>query len=85
MTRGSDSIKRASCKHGHRAPKIKSAWCDINKDCTGLKLHDMCHNTICNCQKQITFSPKQFQLEGASFKKTKEKIFTRSQTAWNNF
>ena len=43
----------------------------------------MCHNPKCKCQKQITFSPKQFQLEGAGFKNTMEKLFTGSQTAWN--
>ena len=46
-----------------------SAWCDLNKNCTVLKLHDKCHNSKGKCQKQITFSPKQFQLEGAGFKK----------------
>ena len=30
----------------------------------------MCHNPKCKCQKQITFTPKQFQLEGAGFKNT---------------
>ena len=30
----------------------------------------MCHNPECKCQKQITFSPNQFQLEGAGFKNT---------------
>ena len=44
----------------------KSAWCDLNKDCTELKLHDMCHNPKCICQKQITFTPKQFQHDGGS-------------------
>ena len=50
-----------------------------------LKLHDFCHNQKCKCQKQITFSPKQFQLEGGGFKNTKKKIFKGSQTAWNKF
>ena len=62
-----------------------SAWCDLNKKCTVLKLHDMCHNPKCKCQKQITFSPKQFQLEGAGFKNTIKKLFKASQTAWNKF
>ena len=62
-----------------------SAWCDLNKNCTVLKLHDMCHNPKCKCQKQITFSPNQFQLEGAGFKNTMKKIFKGSQTAWNKF
>ena len=62
-----------------------SAGCDLNKNCTVLKLHDMCHNTKCKCQKKITFSPNQFQLEGAGFKNTMKKIFKGFQTAWNNF
>ena len=62
-----------------------SAWCDLNKNCTVLKLHDMCHNPKCKCQKQITFSPKQFQLEGNGLKSTMKKIFYGSQTAWNKF
>ena len=64
MTRGADFVKKASCKQGHRALMTSSAWCDLNKDCTVLKLHDMCHNPKCNYQKQTTFTPRQFQLEG---------------------
>ena len=62
-----------------------SAWCDLNKNCTLLKLHDMCHNPKCKCLKQITFSLNQFQLEGAGFKKTIKKLFKGSQRAWNKF
>ena len=50
-----------------------------------MKLHDFCHNAKCKCQKQITFSPNQFQLEGIGFKNTMKKIFKGSQTAWNKF
>ena len=45
----------------------------------------MCHNPKGKCQKQITFSPNQFQLEGNGFKNTMKKIFKGSQTAWNKF
>ena len=45
----------------------------------------MCLNPKCNCQKQITFSPRQFQLEGNGFNNTIKKIIKGSQTAWNNF
>ena len=83
MTRGQDFIKNAKCTHGHRSAMSNSAWCDLNKNCTVLKLHDMCHNPKCKCQKQITFSPNQFQLEGAGFKNTMKKTFEGSQTAWN--
>ena len=50
-----------------------------------MKLHDFFHNAKCKGQKQIRFSPNQFQLEGAGFKKTMKKIFKGSQTAWNKF
>ena len=59
------------------------AWCVFNKNCTVLKLHDMCHNPKCNCHKQFTFSPKQIQFKGAGFKNTMKKIFKGSQTACN--
>ena len=85
MTRGQDFIKNAKCTHGLRSAMSNSAWCDLNKKSTVLKLHDMCHNPKCKCQKQITFSPNQFQLEGAGFKNTMKKIFKGSQTAWNKF
>ena len=85
MTKGEEFIKSAKCTHGHRSALSNSAWCDLNKNCTVLKLHDMCHNPKCKCQKQITFSPNQFQLEGAGFENTMKKMFKGSQTAWNNF
>ena len=85
MNRGQDYIKNAKCTHGHRSAMSNSAWCDLNKNCTVLKLHDMCHNPKCECQKQITFSPNQFQLEGAGFRNTMKKLFKESQTAWSKF
>ena len=45
----------------------------------------MCHNPKCIYQKQITFSPKQFQLEGNGFENTMKKIFKGSQTACKKF
>ena len=62
-----------------------SAWCDLNNNCTVLKLHDMCQNTKCKCQKQITFTPKQFHLEGGLIKSKLQKVFKGTQTAWNKF
>ena len=85
MSKGSGFIKSGKCTHGHRSAMSNSAWCDLNKNCTVLKLHDMCHNPKCKCQKQITFSPNQFQLEGARFENTMKKIIKGSQTAWNKF
>ena len=85
MTRGQGFIKNAKCTHEHRSAMSNSSWCDLNKKCTVLKLHDMCHNPKCKCQKMITFSPNHFQLEGSGFKNTMKKIFKGSQTAWNKF
>ena len=85
MTRGQDFIENAKCTYGHRSAMSNSAWCDLYKNCTVLKLHDSCHNPKCKCQKQITFSPNQFQLEVAGFKNTMNKIFKGSQTAWKKF
>ena len=45
----------------------------------------MCHNPKCKCQKQITFTPKRFQLEGRLIKSKLQKIFKGTQTAWNKF
>ena len=85
MTRGQDFIKSAKCTHGHRSAMSNSAWCDLNKNCTVLILHDMCHNPKCKCQKMITFTPNQFQLEGGSIKSKLQKIFKATQSAWNKF
>ena len=85
MTRGQDFIKNAKCTHGHRSAMSNSACCDLNKNCTVLKLHDMCHNPKCKFQKQITFSPNQFQLEGAGFENTMKTIYKGSQTAGPSF
>ena len=81
MTRGQGFFKNAKCTHGHRSAMSISAWCDLNKNCTVSKLHDMCHNPKCKCQKQITINPQQFQLEVSRFKKTMKRSFKRSQTA----
>ena len=59
-----------------------SAWSDLNKNCTVLKLHDICHNLKCIGQKQITFTPKQFQLECGSIKC---KLQKGTQIAWSKF
>ena len=62
-----------------------SACCDLTENCTLLNLRDMCHNPKCNRQKQITFTPKQIQLEGAGCKTTMRKVFRGSQTASDRF
>ena len=44
-----------------------SAGCDINSKGYILKVHDHCDNPKCNSQKRITFTPRQFLMEGSSF------------------
>ena len=85
MIRGEDFIKNAKCSRGHRSAMSNSAWCDSNKNCTVLKLHDLCYNPKCNCQKQTTFTPKQFQLESGSIKIKQKSIFRGTKTAWDKF
>ena len=86
MTRGQEFIRNAKCTHGNRSAMSNSAWCDLNKYCTVLKLHDMCQIPKCKCPKMVTFSPNHFQLEGGGeLKNTMKKIFKGSQTAWNKF
>ena len=85
MTKGEKFGKKAKCKHGHRSVISKSAWCDLNKNCTVLKLLDMRHNPKCNCQRQIIFTLKQFQLEGNGFKITMKTVFKGTEKLWNDF
>ena len=74
MTRGQNFFINAKCTHGHRSAMSNSAWCGLKKDCIVLKLHDLCHNPQCKCQKQTIFSRRQFHLEGNGFKNTMKKI-----------
>ena len=81
MARGEDFIENAKCSHGHRSAMSNSAWSDLNRKCTVLKLLDMCHKPKCKCQKQITFTPKLFQLQGGS---TKTKLTKTSRGTKKN-
>ena len=85
MTKGEVFMKNAKFKHGHRSVMSNSAWCDINKNCTVLKLHDMCHNPRYNCQKHITFTPKQFQLESGAIKNKRKSFFKGTQRTCKKF
>ena len=85
MTRAENCIKSAKCKHGRRSAMSSSAWFGSIKNCTVLKSHDICHNPKCICQKHITFTPRQFQLQGGSIKSKLQKFFKGTQTAWNKF
>ena len=85
MTRGEDFQRRGRCKHGHCSAVSNSAWSDLNANGTLLKLHDMCPNGRCKCQKQITFTPQQFMMEGSGFKNFAKKVFKGSKVAWDKF
>ena len=85
MTGAKIFFKNAKCKHGHRAPMSKIAWSDLTKHCNVLKIHDTYHYPKCMCQKQITFTPKQFQLEGGSIKSKLKAIFKGTKTTWDKF
>ena len=85
MTRAENFMKNAKCMYGHRSAMSISAWCGLNKNFTFLKLHDMCQNPNCNCQKQKTFTPKQIQLEKGSIENNLQKILEGRQFPWNNF
>ena len=85
MTRGEDFIKNAKCTHGHRSAMSNSAWCDLNKNCTLSKLHDVCHHPKCNCQKQNTFTPEKFQLGCGSIKRKLQKKFRGTKKIWDSF
>ena len=61
------------------------AWTDLNSQGNILKLHDKCLNPKCGCQKIITFTPRQYMLEGGSIKSKLQKIFRGTKTAWDKF
>ena len=60
-----------------------SAWCDLNSQGDTLKLHDKCAQ--CNSQKLITFTPRQYMLEGGSIQNKLQRIFRGGKNAWDNF
>ena len=60
-----------------------SAWCDLNSKGNIFKLHDICPNLKCGCQKIISFTPSQYMLEGDVLKNTMKNLFKGSQTACN--
>ena len=85
MTRGEKFMKKGKCRNNHCSALSNSAWCDLNSKGDTLKLHDICHNRKCKCQMQITFTPRQFQLEVSGFKNTMKKIFEETKKMLNKF
>ena len=85
LTRGQKFERKGKCKNGRCSAMSSLARCDLNNKSDLLKLHDTCPNNKWFCQKMITFSPKQFQMEGSGFKSKLHKFFKGTQTAWNKF
>ena len=61
-------------KLGHCSPMSNSAWFDLNSKGDILKLHDKCPNSNCDCQKQITFTPKRSSLKEPDLKISNQKF-----------
>ena len=72
--------KKAKLKNKNCSTLSISAWCDLNTTSNILKLHDNCPNVKGYCQKQVTFTPEQFQLEAVGFKNHMAKTFEGTQT-----
>ena len=50
-----------------------------------FKIEDMCSSNLCKCQKQLTFSTKQYLLEGGSIKSKIKEIDKGTEKTWNKF
>ena len=85
MTKREDLNKKWKCMNNHCSSMSNSAWCDLSSKGNILKLHDNFPNPKCNCQKVKTFTPHHCMLEGGLIKSKLQKIFKRTQTAWNKF
>ena len=59
MTGAENFYKKGNCKNIHCSSMSNSAWCDLNSRGNILKQHDKCLNPKRNCQKLITFTPRQ--------------------------
>ena len=81
MTRGEDFEKRGKCKIKHCSPMSNSAGYDLNSGGNIVKLHDKYPNVDCNCQRQIFFTPKQFNWKEPDLKTILKKKFKGTQTA----
>ena len=66
--------KSAKCKNIHSSPMSNLSWFNFKNKGNFLKVHNMCLKAECRAQKQVTFTPNHFELEGAGFKNAR-KIF----------
>ena len=85
MTRAENFMKKGKCSKNHCSSMSNQAWTDLNSQGNILKLHDKCLNPKCGCQKIITFTPRQYMLEGGSIRSKLQKIFRGTKTAWDKF
>ena len=68
MTRGDDFQKRAKRENKHSSTMSVLAWSDLISKSDLLKIH-CCTNPKGIGQKKINFTPREFRMEGAGFKK----------------
>ena len=85
MNRAQNFIQKGKCKKNHCSSMSNSAWTDLNSKGKILKLHDICPNPKCGRQKNITFTPHHYMLEGGSIKSKQEKNFRGTKKAWDSF
>ena len=57
MTKGEGFMKKGKRKKIRCSSMWNSAWCNLKSKGTVMKLHDICSNPKCKCQKD--FAPKQ--------------------------
>ena len=82
MTKGEDFIKNAKCTHGNRAAMSNSAWCDLNKKCTVLKLKICAIILIVYAKNKSLLLQSNTCFKAMSLKIQRIKIFKGSQAAW---
>ena len=68
MTRGQGFEQNGKGKTNLCSPISNSAWCNLSSKGEILKLHEMCPYHKSKSQKQIVFTPRQFQIERVGFK-----------------
>ena len=75
----------AKCKNRGSSPMSNLSWCDLIIQDNLPKVHNICPSPECKCQKQNTFTPYHFQVEGFGYKNALQKIFNGIEEAWNLF
>ena len=85
MSKREDFVKRGVCKNIHGSSMSNLAWCNLNKDCSILKVHDKCPNPKFICQKVITFTRHRYMFESGSIKSKLKSIFRGTIKAWDSF